>query len=827
TGAGNDGTANGILAVTVSGANVANASFGIQQPPTAGSGTQAAANLGSTNQVTVNPTTFTNTTNSSDPSPGGVTGIRITAIPTGATTIVINGTTYGPGFTAFPGGGVVVPTDASGQPTQTITVDPTAAGVGTVTISFRAIDAAGTESSNTGTAVITLSSVTINGTVFNDANGLLGSPANTIDGTPVNGTDIDPTTAGAQILYASLVQGATIIATVPVNSSGVYTFADVPTGSYNVVLTTNVSGSLTPSLPSAGSGWVSTGEFLGTGAGNDGTANGILVVTVSGANVANASFGIQQPPTAVNDNGTGALGNPIVVNVTGNDTDATPGVVDATRVSLVTPGGATGVQTDGQGDVTGFTVPGEGTWSVNITSGAVTFTPQAGFIGNPTVVSYTVRDNGGAISNTATITVTYPTVTVSGTVVNDANNSNTIQDGSDGGTNTGGTLFAYLVNGANVVVGKATVAANGTYSLNASPSTTYTIELSTDGAVAIGTNVVTSPISNTPPTGWVTTGEGTNNTDDGTPDGVLSITTGAIAVSGVNFGIQQPPTAGSGSNTASNTGGTNQIAVPANTFTNITASSDVAPGTVTSIRITAIPTGATTIVINGTTYGPGFTAFPGGGVVVPTDANGNPTQIITVDPTLDVATTVTISFVAIDNAGFESANTGTAVLNFGAAGFTVSGIVRNDPDGLFDNEVDGPGTNTGGLNAVLVNSGGNVAQVAMVQSDGTYSFSVVPDGTYTILLTTASPAVSSVAPGAASLRAGWVTSGEFLGTGVGSDGTPNSILAVTVAGANVTNAQFGLQQGITLRLKVLLQGALLGNNVANRSIMRDNLRVSP
>ena len=52
-------------------------------------------------------------------------------------------------------------------------------------------------------------------------------------------------------------------------------------------------------------------------------------------------------------------------------------------------------------------VAGEGTWSVNTTTGVITFTPEAGFTGDPTPISYTVDDNDGNTSNEATVTVTY------------------------------------------------------------------------------------------------------------------------------------------------------------------------------------------------------------------------------------------------------------------------------------------------------------------------------------------------------------------------------------------------------------------------------------
>src|SRR5262249_21125475 len=52
-------------------------------------------------------------------------------------------------------------------------------------------------------------------------------------------------------------------------------------------------------------------------------------------------------------------------------------------------------------------VPGQGTWSVNTTTGAITFTPAAGYTGDPTPIQYTVQDAQGNTSNPATVTVDY------------------------------------------------------------------------------------------------------------------------------------------------------------------------------------------------------------------------------------------------------------------------------------------------------------------------------------------------------------------------------------------------------------------------------------
>ena len=102
-------------------------------------------------------------------------------------------------------------------------------------------------------------------------------------------------------------------------------------------------------------------------------------------------------PTANDDSGTGLPGNPIEIDVLDNDT---PGdsPIDPTTVQIA--------GTNNQGS--SLVVSGEGTWSVNGTTGAITFTPESGFIGSPTPIEYFVLDDDNYASNLATVTVTYP-----------------------------------------------------------------------------------------------------------------------------------------------------------------------------------------------------------------------------------------------------------------------------------------------------------------------------------------------------------------------------------------------------------------------------------
>ncbi len=159
-GAGNDGAVDGQLAVTVGGAAVANANFGIQQRPIAGDETAPTqVNPGGSINLTVPPGTFTAT----DPDGGTVTAIRITSFPSAVASITINGIQYT--SATFPTGGVTIPTNAAGNPLQTVEFDPFE-GPRTIIIAFVAIDNLGFESLNPGTATIPVSA----GTTAGEAN---------------------------------------------------------------------------------------------------------------------------------------------------------------------------------------------------------------------------------------------------------------------------------------------------------------------------------------------------------------------------------------------------------------------------------------------------------------------------------------------------------------------------------------------------------------------------------------------------------------------------------------------------------------------------------
>ncbi len=104
-----------------------------------------------------------------------------------------------------------------------------------------------------------------------------------------------------------------------------------------------------------------------------------------------------ETPTANDDSGSGMPGDPVTIDVLDNDVPGDGAIV---------PSSVQIAGTNGPGE--SLVVAGEGTWSVNTATGAITFTPEAGLVGSPTPIQYFVRDDNNYASNLATVTVTYP-----------------------------------------------------------------------------------------------------------------------------------------------------------------------------------------------------------------------------------------------------------------------------------------------------------------------------------------------------------------------------------------------------------------------------------
>jgi CshA-type fibril repeat protein len=114
-----------------------------------------------------------------------------------------------------------------------------------------------------------------------------------------------------------------------------------------------------------------------------------------------------QLPSSTDDGGAGTTGEDIIIDIVNNDNGGTF-ALDATTVTLTPPAGVTGIVTV-DGDVIGFVIPGEGTWSVDESTGEVTFSPEDGYVGDPTPIEYTIEDEQGN-ETTSEISINYPPV---------------------------------------------------------------------------------------------------------------------------------------------------------------------------------------------------------------------------------------------------------------------------------------------------------------------------------------------------------------------------------------------------------------------------------
>ena len=743
SGTGNDGTVNGILAVTgVTTNSVTNANFGIDQLPNTGTVTAPGQLLPSgTTQAAVSATLFSGTD-----ADGTVASIRITGFPTNTTSIVINGTSYT--SASFPGAGVTVPANTSGQPTQTITVDPTASG--NVVITYAAIDNAGKEDSTPGTVTLPFTGYSVSGNVYDDANGLADST--------VNGAGTNTGTT----LYAYLVSGTTISQVTTVAANGSYVFNSVAAASYTVRLSTTYVASGTAPAAALPSGWVNTGEFVGTGTGNDGTVDGSVAVTVGSASVANVNFGIDRKPTA----------NAVTAAAQLNPGSTTKVVVPA--LSGTDPEDTT------TSTVVIQTLPTNGTLYYNgsaVTPGQVIPSYNASLLaldpndGNLTAsFTYSVQDLAGIQSAAATVSMQFTDITIAGNVYDDANGlTDSTVNGT--GTNAGGTLYANLVNGGNLVLQSVLVAVDGSYAFSeVAPNAGYTVVLSNSQGLVGGV----APVAQLP-SGYVNTGEniGAGAGSDGTPNGTLAVAVTTSSVSNANFGIDRLPTAATVVATSQlNPAGTTKVVVPALSGT------DPEDGTTGTVVISTLPS-------NGTLYYNGTAVTPGQIIT------GYNASLLTLDPN-DGSITVTFTYAVTDAAGKISPPASVS-MPFTAVG--IAGTVYDDANGFTDSTVNGVGTNAGGtLYANLVDGTNKVVQAVAVAANGTYSFgTVAANAGYSVVLST-TQGTAGAAPPAAALPAGYVNTGENIGSGSGSDGTTDGILSVAVTTSGVTNANFGIEQ---------------------------------
>jgi hypothetical protein len=656
--------------------------------------------------------------------------------------------------------------------------------------------------------------VPITGTIWNDINNSAANSFSNIFSTGETGTD-----AGG--LFVNLVNSSGIIITsAAVGADGTYQL-NAPPSTNNLTIrlstTEGIPGLAAPAnaLPA---GWTATSP-LQTANFNTGTAA-----------ISNRHFGIEQlPETATSEQETvpnpggfnfSAIAGSAFQTGTGghpNTADFANGTVTNMKI-LTFPTNTNAIRINNTTYTNGGTCPPSTTcttWPAagvtlaytNVTGPSVPISidPVDGNVN--TVITIAAIDNAGKQdASPGTVTVPFGVVSISGTVWNDVNNSaansfNNIFTTGEAGTNSSG-LFVHLVNTSGTIISMATVAANGTYSLNGSPSTSNLSLRLNNTAGTVGS----AAPSNTLPAGWINT----------SPLQTAAFNTATANITGRDFGIEQlPVTASSVQTSTGNPGGFNFTPVSASSFQTGTGgnpnTSDAAGGTVTAIRITAFPSNTNAIRVNTTTYissgicAPNTTCtnWPAGGVTIPYTNGVGPSSIISIDP-VDGNTSAVIPFAAIDNAGKEDPSPGTVTIPF--AVIPLSGIVFNDANGdLVQNGTEQRvnGGNAGGgllpgsaLFANLVDAAGIVIASVPVSSNGTYTFPNVPQSTsnLTLQINTVQGVVGLTMP-ALVLPPGWASAGENKnGQGGSADAVRNGEIVVTAGNVTITLQNFGLDR---------------------------------
>ena len=197
---------------------------------------------------------------------------------------------------------------------------------------------------------------------------------------PDAATTEEDTPVTINILSNDTDDGTLVPATVDLNTSleGIQTTRTTPEGTFSV---SSGNVTFTPTLNFYGT---ATNEY--TVEDNIGVKSNPAIITITVTPVNDA-------PVANDDHATTSEDVPVVINVIANDTDV-DGTINPTSVDL---------QPDTDAIDATRTVD-QGTFTANPTTGAVTFTPAENVFEVATI-TYNVRDNSGAKSNNATITV--------------------------------------------------------------------------------------------------------------------------------------------------------------------------------------------------------------------------------------------------------------------------------------------------------------------------------------------------------------------------------------------------------------------------------------
>ncbi len=495
----------------------------------------------------------------------------------------------------------------------------------------------------------------ISGLVFNDTDG-----DSDVDGIAI----YNPTNTQ---LYATLLNNVNaLVNSIAIANDGTYSFSGLSAGNYSVIITTILNGT-SASLPA---NWINTGENVGL-VGNDGTANGVVSASVTAGNTtSNVNFGIRENLGGIS----GSVFNDTDGNADVNGTAIYNPASTQLYATLLNSSNAlvssVGIASDGTYSFSGLSA---GSYNLVLTTNlnGTTASLPSNWINTGENVGLNGNDGNanGILSVTVSALVTTSQANfgiqemlsgLTGQVFLDANGlkDNTV-NGTGVGAAGGSPLYALVYQTPTAVLQSVQLGADGSFAFNNLNAGNYTVAIS---QLMASTGQPLPAISL--PSAWVFTGENLGNAagSDGLIDAKLTVTVASGSITThAHFGIQQLPTAtGQTALSQSNPGGNSFVSLPATLF-----GGNDPDGQVVSIRISAFPSQANALNIDGTAYT--SSNFPVQGIVLNTDAQGRPLNIMEIDP-VDGDVSVNIPFFAIDNAGFESLLPAQAVVPFATAG---------------------------------------------------------------------------------------------------------------------------------------------------------------
>jgi len=188
------------------------------------------------------------------------------------------------------------------------------------------------------------------------------------------------------------------------NASGAYHFTNIPKGQYHILFTNLPDGYI---FTQKGAG---TDDEFDSDANSNGKTESFSIDGIH--NITDIDAGIKRlnRGESLNDIKQGTTGKSVHIDVLANDIEGSFSFNPSTVKITSSPEGST-LSENGKT----LTVLNEGVWQVEETTGQITFTPQQGFVGDPTPISYSVQDMAGNESG-AEVEVNYPPVANSDSV---------------------------------------------------------------------------------------------------------------------------------------------------------------------------------------------------------------------------------------------------------------------------------------------------------------------------------------------------------------------------------------------------------------------------